>query len=185
MFEALDRVGGRVDSANTAQALVGLGGTFIGPDQDRILALADEAGVGRYPTHESGDNLILWRKELKRYRGLIPPIGGIGLLDLARVRSSFERLSRKIPVGRPWDAPNAADLDAQTLGSWLVSKRACQSTHDMMAVVCKTSWAVLRSAQCDSWRARALKSPVGGPSVTLTNSTRHYLGNTVFSSALG
>lgn len=140
VLEALDRVGGRVASATVAGATVDLGGTFVGPGQDRILALADEVGVGRYPTHEAGDNLILWRKDLKRYHGLTPPIGTAALLDLARVRSSFERLSRKIPVGRPWDAPHAAELDAQTLGSWLAAKHASQATHDLMAVVCKTSW---------------------------------------------
>jgi monoamine oxidase len=140
VFDALDRVGGRVNSATVANAVVDLGGAFIGPEQDRIIALADEVGVGRYPTHEAGDNLLLWRKDLKRYRGLIPPIGVAGLLDLARVRSSLERLSRKVPVGRPWDAPDAAGLDAQTLGSWLSAKHASQATYDLMAVVCKTSW---------------------------------------------
>ncbi|TQS45061.1 flavin monoamine oxidase family protein [Cryptosporangium phraense] len=140
VFEATGRVGGRVKSAQVAGAVVDLGGTFVGPGQERIIALADEVGVGRYPTHEAGDNLILWRKDLKRYRGLIPPIGAPNLLDLARVRASLERLSRKIPVGRPWDAPHAADLDAQTLGSWLAAKHASRGTHDLMAVVCKTSW---------------------------------------------
>lgn len=140
VFEALDRVGGRVDSATVAGAVVDLGGTFVGPDQDRIIALADEVGVGRYPTHEAGDNLLLWRKDLKRYRGLIPPIGARPLLDLARVRAALKRLSRKVPVGRPWDAPHAAKLDAQTLGSWLAAKHAGQATHDLMAVVCNTSW---------------------------------------------
>jgi len=140
VFEAMDRVGGRVASATVDGAHVDLGGTFVGPGQDRIIALADEAGVSRYATYEAGDNLILWRKAAKRYRGLTPPIGLAALLDLARIRSAFERLSRRIPVGRPWDAPDAAGLDAQTLGSWLVAHHASRATYDLMAVVCKTSW---------------------------------------------
>ncbi|EXG80520.1 flavin monoamine oxidase family protein [Cryptosporangium arvum] len=140
VFEALDRVGGRVRSATVAGAVVDLGGTFVGPGQDRILALADEVGVGRHPTHDSGDNLLLWRKDRRRYRGLVPPLGAAGLVDLVRVRSALERLSRTIPVGRPGDAPGAATLDAQTLGSWLAAKHACRGTHDLMAVVSRTSW---------------------------------------------
>ncbi|HEY6794113.1 MAG TPA: flavin monoamine oxidase family protein [Kineosporiaceae bacterium] len=140
VFEAMDRVGGRVNSTRVSEALIDLGGTFVGPEQDRILALADEMGVGRYRTHEAGDHLLLWRKETKRYQGQTPPVGLPGLLDLLRVRASFERLTRSIPSGRPWDAPNAHELDAQTLGSWLASKRASQATYDLLAVVCKTSW---------------------------------------------
>jgi monoamine oxidase len=140
VFEALDRVGGRVHSATVADAHVDLGGTFVGPDHDHINSLADEVGVDRYLTHEAGDTLLLWRKDRKRYRGAALPIGATSLLDLARVRSSLERMSRKIPVGRPWDAPDAAGLDAQTLGSWLTAKHAGQATKDLLAVVCKTSW---------------------------------------------
>ncbi|MCX5071179.1 flavin monoamine oxidase family protein [Streptomyces sp. NBC_00513] len=140
VFEALDRVGGRVDSATVAGARVDLGGTFVGPDHDHINSLADEVGVGRYLTHEAGDNLLMWRKDRKRYRGAVPPIGATSLLDLARIRSTLERMSRRIPVGRPLDAPDAAGLDAQTLGGWLTAKHAGQATKDLMAVVCKTSW---------------------------------------------
>ncbi|GGS09687.1 putative flavin-containing monoamine oxidase AofH [Streptomyces humidus] len=140
VFEALDRVGGRVGSATVAEAHVDLGGTFVGPDHDRINALADEVGVGRCLTHEAGDNLLLWRKDRKRYRGALLPIGATSLLDLARIRSSLERMSRRIPVGRPWSAPDAAGLDAQTLGTWLTARHAGQAAKDLLAVVCKTSW---------------------------------------------
>lgn len=140
VLEAADRVGGRVASATVGGAHVDLGGTFVGPEQERILALADEVGVRRYPTHEAGDNLLMWRGDLRRYRGLVPPVGPAAVLDLARIRAAFERLRRTVPVGRPWDAPNAAALDAQTLGSWLHARRAGPASHDLMAVVCKTSW---------------------------------------------
>lgn len=140
VFEAMDRVGGRTASVRVAGAHIDLGGTFVGPDQERVLALADEVGVRRCPTFESGDNLLLWRKDRRRYRGLLPPIGTAALLDLARVRAAFERLARKVPLGRPWDAPDAAALDARTLGGWLRARHASQGTYDLMAVVCKTTW---------------------------------------------
>jgi monoamine oxidase len=140
VLEASDRIGGRVDSARVAGAHVDLGGTFVGPDQDRILALADELGVRRYRTHDAGENLLMWRGERRRYRGLVPPVGPVSLVDLARVRAAFGRLSRAVPPGRPWDAPDAAGLDAQTLDGWLRAHHASRATRDLMAVVCKTSW---------------------------------------------
>lgn len=140
VLEALDRVGGRVASATVAGAHVDLGGTFVGADHDRVNALADQVGVSRFPTHDTGDVLLLWRRDVRRYRGAAPPVGPVGLLDLARVRSALERASRAVPVGRSWDAPGAAALDAQTFGGWLTARRASRATRDLMAVVCKTSW---------------------------------------------
>ncbi|MCL8014941.1 flavin monoamine oxidase family protein [Streptomyces sp. AS02] len=140
VLEAADQVGGRVRSAEVAGAHIDLGGTFVGPGQDRVIALADELGVDRFPTYESGDNVIRWRGLTKRYRGTIPPVGTANLLDVARIRASLEKLSRRVPEGRPWDAPGAAALDARTLGSWLRERRATEATYALMAMVCRTSW---------------------------------------------
>lgn len=140
VLEAAPRVGGRACSANVAGAHVDLGGTFVGPGQDRIIALADELGVNRYPTYATGENAIRWRGRTIRFRGTIPPVGVANLLDVARLQAALERLARRIPAGRPWDAPQAAALDARTLGSWLREKHATAATHALMAIVCKTSW---------------------------------------------
>lgn len=140
VLEAADKVGGRVQSAHVAGAHVDLGGTFVGPGQDRIIALADEMGVSRYATYEHGDNALRWRGRTRRYSGTIPSIGPIGLLDLARIRGALEKIASRIPPTRPGDAVGAAALDAQSLGSWLRSKNAMPGTHDLLAAVCKTSW---------------------------------------------
>ena len=140
VLEAADQVGGRVRNATVAGTRVDLGGTFVGPGQDRIIAIADELGVDRFPTYESGDNVIRWRAQTKRYRGTVPPVGTVNLLDIARIQKALEKLSRRIPEGRPWDAPDAASLDAQTVGSWLRERRASEATQALLAMVCKTSW---------------------------------------------
>ncbi|WP_136520485.1 flavin monoamine oxidase family protein [Cellulomonas telluris] len=140
VLEALDRVGGRVLSATVAGGHADLGGTFVGPDHERVTALADEVGVHRRPTHEAGDNLLHRRGRVRRYRGTIPPVGTVALLDLARTRSAFARASRGIPLGRPGDAPGAEALDARTLGGWLAALRTTRATRDLMAVVTRTSW---------------------------------------------
>ncbi|WP_042399096.1 flavin monoamine oxidase family protein [Streptacidiphilus carbonis] len=140
VLEAAPRVGGRVCSASVAGAHVDLGGTFVGPGQDRIIALADELGVDRYPTYGTGDNAIRRHGRTSRYRGTIPPVGVGNLLDVARLQTALERLSRRIPAGRPWDAPQAAALDAQTLGSWLRERHATAAAQALMAIVSRTTW---------------------------------------------
>jgi monoamine oxidase len=140
VFEANNRVGGRVLSESVDGVHVDLGGTFVGPGQDRIIALADEMGVARYPTHEHGKNLIRWRGRRRPYEGTIPPLGPAALLDLARIRSLLERLAASIPGDRPELAPRAEWMDSHSLGSWMQSRRATASTRKILAIVAKTTW---------------------------------------------
>ena len=59
VLEARDRVGGRILNHTFADGtIVELGGQWVGPTQDRVLALADELGVGTFPSYEEGDNLL-------------------------------------------------------------------------------------------------------------------------------
>ncbi|WP_213815126.1 flavin monoamine oxidase family protein [Glaciihabitans sp. dw_435] len=140
VFEAADRVGGRTKAASVAGVHVDLGGTFVGPTQDRIIALAEEVGVGRFDTWEHGSNVVSWRGAVKHYRGTIPPIGAIGLLDIARVQASIDRIGKSIDTARPWLSPNAAKWDSHSLKTWLQSIHALQSSHDLMSIVTGTTW---------------------------------------------
>src|SRR5207302_11383074 len=50
VLEARDRVGGRVLNHDLGGGQVSeTGGTFVGPTQDHVLALAKELGVGTFP----------------------------------------------------------------------------------------------------------------------------------------
>ncbi len=140
VLEARDRVGGRTLNATVAGANVDLGGTFIGPGQDLVIALAAELGCETHPTWVKGDNLILWRGSVRRYSGTIPRVSPLTLVDVERVRLQLERISRRVPVGQPWLAPDAAALDEQSLGSWLTKIRATQGTRDLLGCVTKTVW---------------------------------------------
>ena len=117
-----------------------LGGTFVGPTQRRVIALADELGIPRHKTHDTGDSLIRWRSKLGRFRGTIPSISPPSLLDLGRVRLQLGRLARTVPPGRPWEARNAARLDRMSLGHWLERVRATTATRDLLAMVTRVSW---------------------------------------------
>src|SRR6201987_3501009 len=59
VLEARDRVGGRtVNHAFADGTIVELGGQWVGPTQDRVLALVDELGLATFPSYEEGDHLL-------------------------------------------------------------------------------------------------------------------------------
>ena len=61
VLEARDRVGGRILNHTFADGtIVELGGQWVGPTQDRVLALADELGVGTFPSYEQGTTCSPW-----------------------------------------------------------------------------------------------------------------------------
>ena len=60
VLEARDRVGGRTLNAPLPGGHVTeIGGEYVGPTQDRILALARAVGVATFPTFNSGSNVLI------------------------------------------------------------------------------------------------------------------------------
>lgn len=140
VLEGRDRVGGRSATATVAGYPVDLGGTFVGPTQDAVLKLAADLGCETTPTFNDGKNLIRWRGRLSAYRGTIPRLSALELLDIGRVRWQFARLGRGVALQTPWTADCARTLDTQSLDDWLRSIRASSSTRDLMAIVSRVTW---------------------------------------------
>ena len=140
VLEGRDRVGGRSYTGHVAGIPVDMGGTFVGPTQDAVLALADELGIPTVPTYCDGANLIRWRGALRSYNGTIPRLGLGGLLDVGRVRWQCERLARTVSLTEPWTARHAARLDRQSLGEWLRSVRAGATARDLLAIMARVTW---------------------------------------------
>jgi monoamine oxidase len=140
VFEGRDRVGGRSFTGSVAGLPADLGGTFVGPTQDAVLALAAELEVPTTPTHHDGKNVIHWRGWARSYSGTIPKLSLTGLLDIGRLRWQFERIARGIPLATPWDARRARELDGLSLGGWLRSVRATASSRDLLAIMARVTW---------------------------------------------
>jgi monoamine oxidase len=140
VLEGRDRVGGRSHTGHVAGIPVDMGGTFVGPTQDAVRALADDLGIPTVPTYHEGANLIRWRGMVRSYSGTIPRLSLRGLLDIGRVRWQFERIARAVPLSEPWTARRAAQLDGQSLGDWLRSVRAGATAHDLLAIMARVTW---------------------------------------------
>ena len=140
VFEGRDRVGGRSFTGSVAGSPADMGGAFVGPTQDALLALAEDLDIPTTPTHHDGRNVIHWRGRTHTYRGTIPKLSLPGLLDIARLRWLFNRIARSVPLASPWTAHRAHELDGLSLGGWLRSVRASASSHDLLAIVARVTW---------------------------------------------
>jgi monoamine oxidase len=126
VLEARDRVGGRTLNHELADgSVVELGGQWVGPTQDRVLALAEELGVGLFPTYEEGHNLLGLDGEAIRWADETYGLTGTDLADVADVQSRLEDLAETVDLESPWATPDAAALDRQTFDTWLSAN--CQT----------------------------------------------------------
>jgi monoamine oxidase len=124
VIEARDRVGGRVlnHSIGNGQAIE-LGAEYVGPTQDRVLALMSDLKVEKFDTFDTGDNVYVADGTRMTWSDTGPtgsaPPDPVILADLNNVVSALDEMSKEAGVKSPWDAPHAAEWDRQTLDSWL------------------------------------------------------------------
>lgn len=141
VLEARPRVGGRIlNAAVTDGASVEVGGQWVGPAQDRVLALAEELGVQTFPTFNEGKSVLELGGRLKRYSGTIPRVGPLVLADIARARRRLQKLASRIDTEAPWLTADAAALDGRTLQSWLEAEMRTRPARTMMRIAGRTIW---------------------------------------------
>src|SRR5215208_7982502 len=142
VLEARDRVGGRLLNHDIGDGkVVEVGGQWIGPTQDRLAALARELGVETFPTHGQGDNVMEYGGALRRYSGAIARINPVVLVEVERAQRRLNRLARSVPLDAPWEAPNAAKLDGQTLATWLRHNLATKAGRTLLELGIEAVWA--------------------------------------------
>lgn len=126
VLEARNRVGGRVWNHDLGGGVVSeRGGTFAGPTQDRVLALAQALGVATFPTYDTGDDLYINPPTRLTYSdtsptGTAPPDPTIAA-EVTEVVEELDQMSTSVPVDAPWSASSAAQWDGETLDSWINS----------------------------------------------------------------
>jgi monoamine oxidase len=124
LLEARHRVGGRVWNHELGGGKVSeRGGTFAGPTQDHILALARAYGVDTFPTYDTGDNVYIVDGQRQTYSdtgvtGTAPPDPLI-LPELTAVVTELDQMSTEVPVDAPWQTAKAAEYDGQTLETYI------------------------------------------------------------------
>jgi monoamine oxidase len=148
LVEARDRVGGRTLSVpipgadpDDPAAVLDLGAGWVGPTQDRVLALIGELGLRTFPTYDDGDNLSEHRGTLRRYRGTIPRLGPVALADIGQAQVRLDRMARSVPPGEPWTAKRAAEWDRLTFAGWIRRNLRTGTGRDMLQIFAEAVWA--------------------------------------------
>jgi len=141
-LEARERVGGRIhtqilDDGN----YVDLGGQWIGPTQNRMYELAEEFGIGTFPTYDTGKSTLYFNEKIKLYRGIIPPLPIFSLLSLDAAIKKMNKLSKRINLEQPWLSPEAATWDKISLGEWMQQQMKNEKARSLFTVAAEAIYA--------------------------------------------
>ena len=124
VLEARHRVGGRILNHHIGHGKVAeAGGEFVGPTQDRIVALAKDVGVKTFDAYDTGNNLYVNSGMRLKYAdtgplGTAPP-DPLLLADIVKLSQQIDLLAADVPVDKPWTVKGAAHYDAETLETWV------------------------------------------------------------------
>jgi monoamine oxidase len=142
VLEARDRVGGRTDNASIAggRAIAEIGGEFVGPTQDRILALAKAVGVDTFKTYNTGDNIQIAGGQRTTY----PASTGIptdpDMVQALGVLFNLDAMAKGVGATAPWKSKKAREYDGQTLADWLSGKGITTKGQALVDAVCESVW---------------------------------------------
>ncbi len=110
------------------------GGQFVSLRQASVLALADELGLGLVPLPEPPGKSVRiagGERVLEDYPFATDEAGNAAFEALVE---RLDALASTVPVEAPWDAPDAVELDSQTLHTWLQQATPSQAARDRIGI---------------------------------------------------
>jgi monoamine oxidase len=138
VVEGRDRVGGRIRTATVAGTPVDAGATWVAPHHEAVRDLAGRFGLQLVPQFHQGKGVVSFggRRKVEGLTALAPGV----MVDLVRVLNALQKLVDGLPVSAPWEHPEAARLDAVSLGEWLAAKHALRGTRKFMTMFSLVQW---------------------------------------------
>jgi len=128
VLEAQDYLGGRmVGERLPSGQWIDRGGQWVGPTQDRFLALLDEYGIRRFPSPSQGKKVLMFDGRRCEFNGFFqgfaegepPAVTEDEWHDVVTAWQRFESLSKALPPGHPRRNPQNCQLDSQTFATWI------------------------------------------------------------------
>jgi monoamine oxidase len=141
VLEARDRVGGRTLNASIGGGhITEIGGQFVGPTQDRILALARGLGVRTFPTFDTGSNVLVAGGTRSLYPSVpgLPDDPDVQQAILAAVK--LDAPAKQVGVSAPWNAEQAKAFDRMTLDDWLRTEVLSEKGRAIFIAACQGLW---------------------------------------------
>jgi monoamine oxidase len=124
VFEARDRVGGRVvsaprPSAETPPLVLDVGAQWVGPGQTRILSLIRELGLHLVAANTPGRALWDLGCDLKQGGASLPPLPPLALAEVLKSAALLTLISKRVPPAAPWKAAKARQWDRVSADDWI------------------------------------------------------------------
>lgn len=195
VLEARDRVGGRTYTIrNKNVKYVDLGGSYVGPTQNRILRLAKELGLETYKVNEVERLIHFVKGKSYAFRGPFPPVWNpITYLDYNNLWRTMDEMGQEIPSDAPWKAPLAEEWDYMTMKElldkicWTNSTKQIATLFVNLCVTAETHevsalWFLWYVKQCGG-TTRIISTTNGGQVPTLPTHN-HYYRNRCYSAIM-
>jgi monoamine oxidase len=142
VLEARDRVGGRTVNEHVgADVVVEMGGQYVAHRDERLRALLTELGIDIFPVYDRGAHLLELERGVRSYRGKLPRVRPLTLLDLGRARWRIDRSAKRVPTTAPWQAPRAREWDITDFGAWLDANVRTREGRSLLHAAFTTIWA--------------------------------------------
>jgi putrescine oxidase len=120
VLEARERVGGRLWTDEVDGVDLEIGGQWVSPDQEALLAMLDELGLETFERYREGASVYIGPTgERRTFTGEQLPVPPAVEAEMRRVTEVLDDLAARMDPARPWEAPFAAELDRQTFAAWL------------------------------------------------------------------
>ena len=120
VVEARDRVGGRLHTSTVDGAVLELGGQWVSPDQEALLATLDELGLETFERYRAGDSVYVDDSgRATRFTGDLFPTSPATQTEIERLIALLSALTDEVDPAAPWQHPRAVELDAQSFSAWL------------------------------------------------------------------
>jgi monoamine oxidase len=142
VLEARDRVGGRTLNEPIGDGkVVEIGAQWVGPTQDRVLAMIAELGLETFPTYAEGRNIFERKGKTSTYKGTIPRANPFGLAEVGLTMRRLNRMATQVDPASPWTAAKAREWDSQTFATWMGNRVHTKAARDILRLAIIGVWA--------------------------------------------
>ncbi|MBG9328178.1 FAD-dependent oxidoreductase [Corynebacterium belfantii] len=125
VLEARNRVGGRTWNGKVAddkgvEHFIEIGGQWISPDQTRLTELVRELGLTIFPRYRDGKSIYVSPDGTRHeYEGVTFPASEKTISEMEKLIGRLDELAAEIDPQKPWEHPQAQELDRISFRNWL------------------------------------------------------------------
>lgn len=135
VLEARDRVGGRLHTDVIDGAMLEVGGQWVSPDQEALIETLDDLGLETYSRYREGDSVYIDADgKLTRFTGEIFPVPEATEKVMVELIDRLDRMVAEIDPDRPWEHPDAEELDRTSFEAWLAAQTDDVEARDNIAL---------------------------------------------------